>query len=283
MKLADARDQLAACRGLPARLQGPPARAGRWTSRFPGQGTGSPGEAPGETKTPGCFRPTRLVQRRVEQELGRGDAEAAAVKLLASAGDPLAPILALDVVALWPAACDCLAQALPDRHVELMAALSAGGSAAGVQGACDQARPGRFWQGTIRHACAGHPVGPDSLRHGASVALGRCSGGGLGPGPASDTVDSCPVASGPDQARRHRPPAKAPIRSPWTPAACWAPAGVSAFELARRTSTAGWRRRCVRSFPDWTTSAGAVREDLGRILRGTIPRTTERPEGPALG
>ena len=122
VKLADARDQLAAVedylRDCKAHQRNPDAelldslvkeldrRAKRLEKR----------------RHPAAFE-TRLVQRRVERELGRGDAEAAAVKLLASAGDPLAPILALDVVALWPAACDCLAQALPGRHVELMAAL----------------------------------------------------------------------------------------------------------------------------------------------------------------
>ncbi|HUU84938.1 MAG TPA: GreA/GreB family elongation factor [Phycisphaerae bacterium] len=66
---------------------------------------------------------TRLVQRRIEQELGETRAEAAAVHILASTSEPVAIIQALDVVPLWESACRCLEQAWPDRRAEFFADL----------------------------------------------------------------------------------------------------------------------------------------------------------------
>ena len=66
---------------------------------------------------------TRLVQRRVERELGRQEGEAAALRLLASAADPTALVRDLEVEGLWLPACACLEQAWPDRRAELLAEL----------------------------------------------------------------------------------------------------------------------------------------------------------------
>ncbi len=65
----------------------------------------------------------RLVQRRVEEELNQEDAEQAAVQTLAESADPASAVQAIEVAALWPAACTCLEKALPERRVELLAAL----------------------------------------------------------------------------------------------------------------------------------------------------------------
>ncbi|MCP4250418.1 MAG: hypothetical protein GY778_25525 [bacterium] len=66
---------------------------------------------------------TRLVQRRVEQEVGRTRGDEAAVRLLGTAKQPLDPIRGLDPPALWPGACDCLIKAWPDRRLEFLSDL----------------------------------------------------------------------------------------------------------------------------------------------------------------
>lgn len=66
---------------------------------------------------------TRLVQRRVQRELGREEGEAAAVGLLASAADPTALVRNVEAEELWLPACACLEKAWPDRRAELLAEL----------------------------------------------------------------------------------------------------------------------------------------------------------------
>jgi len=65
----------------------------------------------------------RLVQRRVESLLEADEAAGAAVDMLRAAPDPVVAIQGVEVTALWSDACDCLAEALPDRITEVLAAL----------------------------------------------------------------------------------------------------------------------------------------------------------------
>ena len=63
---------------------------------------------------------TRLVQRRVEQELGRTGAEAKVLALLQSTDDLLGAVGSLEAASLWQAACECLVKALPELVRELL-------------------------------------------------------------------------------------------------------------------------------------------------------------------
>ncbi|MFQ5490697.1 MAG: GreA/GreB family elongation factor [Phycisphaerae bacterium] len=63
---------------------------------------------------------TMLVQRRIDEMLGREDVDTAAIELLHKAEDPLAYVTGLESAStsLWEAGCACLAEAEPGRAAE---------------------------------------------------------------------------------------------------------------------------------------------------------------------
>ncbi len=77
--------------------------------------------------------PERIVEWQLGELIGEGNADRAAVELLANSANPASLIRACDSPALWEFACDCLEKARPEEWCDLVTRLFP----AAPQGACD--------------------------------------------------------------------------------------------------------------------------------------------------